>query len=578
MHHMNSETVEHIQVPQDAESLLALAKEINAKPPTRLSKKTMEQVQQRFFKLMAEERKAMLLQFKNEGGLEEDFEPKQPLRDEFQAIYLDFKQRWSEQLKAQEKSWEDNKTKRLKCIESLKDLIGKEESLGKTFEQFRGIQDEWKACGPVAKADSSEIFRTYHHHLERFYDWVQLNKDLRDLDFQKNLEHKKDLIARAEALFVNENGQKAFKALQKLHQEWKEETGPVVPELRESIWEEFSAITQKIHDKKQAFWEAKKAQEAEKENQKLALIEALQALAKENPENHKTWQALDQQVQQVQEQWRSLGKGSEELFERYKGILKEIRHKKNQFYKQLKQEFQASIDALQAIVDEAERLKNSTDWNQTANQLKNLQKKWQGIKGAPRKESDQLWKKFRAACNTFFEALEADKKSREQALEANVEAKTKQLESWKAANLPKEKPALLAELKSIRQQWFDLGPLPRSAKKLQDDFNQWMDQQYKSLDIQAKELKKIKFNNQLEQWLAQEDWEAVKKEEQFLKRRKDQLQADLLTSEANLSMFSKGTDENHPLLKKAKQGIQQLKGELESLEEQLKTLRKAKKK
>lgn len=323
----------------------------------------------------------------------------------FKELFEQYKVIRAEYNKEQEKNKEENLIQKRAVIEELKNLVESQEDLNRTYPEFRNIQAKWKAIGPVPQGRIKEIYDTYQHYVEAFYDYVKLNKEMRDYDFKKNLEAKTELCQKAEALVEGDNVVAAFHALQKLHEEWKE-IGPVDKENRESIWDRFKAATSTINKKHQEYYEQQKGNQKENLEAKIALCEKIEAIANiENIESNQ-WNKLSKEIEDIQAEWKGIGfaakKENQKIYERFRAACDKFYLRKRDFYNQFKLNMHDNMAQKVALCERAEALIESTDWKKTSDELVEMQKQWKEIGPVSRKKSEQIWKRFRAACDAFF--------------------------------------------------------------------------------------------------------------------------------------------------------------------------------
>ena len=376
--------------------------------------KEAEAIKSAFYKL--------LLKLKSESS--DTFEA---VEENFKELYADYKRERAEYNKEQDALKEENLVKKKAIIEELKALVDGQDDVSSSFPVFRELQDRWRAVGPVPATDFRDINQTYQFNVERFYDKVKINRELRDLDFQKNLEAKEKFCEAAEKLSENENIVSAFNELQKLHEQWKE-YGPVAREFRESIWARFQAATAVINKRYQAHFEEQKEKQKENLVAKEALCVKVEEIAAREIGNSEGWNASAKEIEGIQAEWRKIGfatrKDNQKVYDRFRAACDAFYARKRDFYSQFKNSLEENLARKQEIIRQAEELKSSTEWKKTAERFVELQKQWKEIGAVPRKKSDQLWKQFRAACDEFFG--ERDKNaSPENNYYANLRAKKK---------------------------------------------------------------------------------------------------------------------------------------------------------
>ena len=323
----------------------------------------------------------------------------------FKSLYNTYKKERAEYNRQLDAEREGNLVKKQAIIEDLKALVDEQGDMKDAFPKFREIQNRWRETGPVPQQNFRDVNDTYQLYVEKFYDLVQINRELRDLDFRKNLEAKTEFCEQAEALAESEDVVGAFKELQKLHEQWKE-YGPVAKEFRDSIWERFRAATAVINKKYQAHFEGLKEQHAANLEAKTALCEKVEAIAAQEITSSNQWNALSKEIEGIQAEWRKIGfatrKDNQKVYDRFRAACDKFFSRKREYYNEFKDSMNDNMAKKLAIIEQAEALKGSTDWKKTSDALIELQRQWKEIGAVPRKKSEQLWKRFRAACDAFF--------------------------------------------------------------------------------------------------------------------------------------------------------------------------------
>ena len=327
----------------------------------------------------------------------------------FKELYARYKGRRAVYFQNLEKEKQANLDKKQEVIEELKNLLETTEDLNRTFPEFRALQAKWREIGPVPQTSVKDIYETYQHYVEKFYDYVKINNELRDLDFKKNLEAKTVLCERAEALEKSPNVVEAFAQLQKLHEEWKE-YGPVAKEFREEIWDRFRAATSRINKMHQAYFENLKVQQKENLIAKTALCEKAEGLADKDIKDSNGWNAVTKEFEEIQKEWRKIGfaskKDNQKIYDRFRAACDKFYNRKRDFYADFKEQMSSNMEKKIALCEQAEAVMDSTDWKKTSDYLISLQKQWKEVGPVSRKKSDQVWARFRAACDHFFDNKE----------------------------------------------------------------------------------------------------------------------------------------------------------------------------
>ena len=388
------------------------------------------------------------------------------IEETFKAIYTDYKKERAEYNRQQDAERESNYEKKLAIIEDLKALIDGQDDISSNFPAFRAIQSRWKEVGPVPVQKFRDINDQYQFQVERFYDMVRINHDLRDLDFKKNLEAKEAFCEAAEKLAENENVVDAFNELQKLHEQWKE-FGPVAKEFRDSIWERFKAATAVINKRYQAHFEELKSKQAENLVAKQGLCEQVEEIASRDITTSSEWNNLTKEIERIQAEWKKIGfaskKENQKIYERFRAACDAFFAKKRVYYSEYKDSMNENLEKKSAIVEAAEALKSSKEWKKATEEFIELQKKWKEIGAVPRKKSDQLWKRFRAACDEFFE--ERDKNARpENDYYGNLRLKKKLIEEINAYESAGDAEADAQAYRDFSERWQGIGYVPFKEK------------------------------------------------------------------------------------------------------------------
>ncbi|MBQ7639620.1 MAG: DUF349 domain-containing protein [Bacteroidales bacterium] len=385
-----------------------------------------------------------------------------------------------------EKKREENYTEKLALIDRLKELLDAKEDLKDTFPAFREIQNNWRAIGPVPQGKVKDLYDTYQHYVEMFYDYVKINREFRDLDFKKNLEAKVELCEKAEALAGEENVVEAFRTLQKYHEEWKE-LGPVDKENREAIWDRFRAATSAVNKRHQAYFESMKGNQQENLEAKTALCEKVEAMLGQEIKDSGTWNRLSKEIEEIQKEWRTIGfaskKDNQKIYDRFRKACNDFFAKKKAFYSGYKDQMQENLEKKIALCEEAEALQNSEEWKETADKFIELQKRWREIGPVSRKKSDQVWARFRAACDAFFERRDksgAGSTSKQYA--DNLAAKRALIAEVEAFEPLESRDETVSALKAFQARWNEIGFVPfKEKEKVQRAFKAALDAQFDRL-------------------------------------------------------------------------------------------------
>ncbi len=525
------------------------------------------------FSELLEEKKE---EFINDGGNEIDFYYSTPTKKEFNSLYKEYKSNLNAYYKNLESSLKSNLENRLRIIEEIKGLINVEENINTTYKHFKELQEEWRNAGPIPRDKYNNAWNTYHHHVEIFYDFLHLNRDLRDMDFKHNLDQKLKIIERAEELAKDDNVNRAFRELQVLHKMWKEDLGPVAKEHREDIWDRFSNATKTIHDKRQAYYaDLDKAYEANLER-KEEIIAKIDAIAQDNANTHQAWQKKIKTIEALRQDFFNAGKVpikvNEATWAKFKASVRAFNKKKNSFYKNLKKEQYDNLQKKLDLIKIAEDNKDSEAFETVTPLMKKIQSDWKKIGHVPRKDSDKIWHKFKAACNHYFDKLHAERNAANKELFEAYEKKSKFLEALKDFKLSGTPESDIETLKAKIDEWKSLGNVPHSKRYIEGKFNKALDDMFGKLKMDKTEIEMIKFENKLEALSQPDDTRLLDNEHNFIRKKIDEVKGEINQLENNLQFFS-NVDESNPMVKDVLNNIENHKNNLSIWEEKLRKLK-----
>lgn len=479
----------------------------------------------------------------------------------FKALYNAYRKEKAEYNRQLEKEREHNLELKEAVIADLKALVEKQEDVNATFPAFREIQNRWRAIGPVPVQNFRNLNDTYQLYVEQFYDMVKINRELRDLDFKKNLEAKEKFCEAAEKLAEKENVVDAFKELQKLHEQWKE-YGPVAKQFREDIWNRFKAATAVINKKYQAYFEGQKEQYAENLAAKTLLCEKVEAIAEKEIKSSGEWNDCTKEIEEIQKQWKGIGyaskKENQRIYERFRAACDKFFDRKREFYSAYKDEMNDNLQKKIALCEAAEALKTSTAWKKTTDQLINLQKQWKEIGAVPRKKSEALWKRFRAACDEFFN--ERDKQAKpENDYYGNLKAKKHLIEEINAYVLADDDDVNAEAAQEFSDRWQSIGFVPFKEKdKIADAYKEAMQAKFPEISRRPR-------------------GKAPKNEKERLVQKYLKKEQDIVTYENNIGFFA-ASKNSEPLIRQMQERIDKAKEELKELEMQIRALDSAEEK
>ena len=469
---------------------------------------------------------------------------------------------------------EENYEGKSKIIDELKVRVDNPGDLGTAYPAFRELQNQWRAAGAVPPTKAKDLYETYSHFVESFYDYVKINRELRDLDFKKNLEAKEKLCERAEALADSDNAVAAFRDIQKLHDEWKE-YGPVDKAHREAIWERFKAATSVVNKKHQAYFESQKGNQQQNLEAKTALCEKVEEIAERAEREVKdsnTWNALSKEIENIQKEWRTIGfaskKDNQKIYERFRAACDKFYASKRDFYSGFKDQMQDNMDKKVALCEQAEAVVNSTEWKKTSDYLINLQKQWKEIGPVSRKKSEQIWKRFRAACDAFFENRDKHFSDQDSKYDDNLAAKNAIIDEIKAYELAGNEADKEA-LASFQARWNEIGFVPLKDKaNVQNAYNKAVSEKFGSVAEPSDRVSRFKkrYGEQHPKSYTKVVTEKDRLIQKFLK-----MEQDIATWENNMGFFAKSKNADK-LLADLSSKIEVAKQELADLEQKIKSM------
>lgn len=525
------------------------------------------------FDALVEEKKE---EFINDGGNPIDFYFTSDVKKRFNRTYKTYRTNLSTYYKERENTLKSNLENRLKIIEEIKGLLNVEENINTTYKHFKELQDKWREAGPIPRDKYNNAWNSYHHHVERFYDFLHLNRDLRDMDFKHNLDKKLKIIERAEELAADDNINRAFRELQVLHKLWKEELGPVAKEHREDIWQRFSAATKTIHDKRQAYYaDLDKAYEGNLVK-KEEIIQAISEIAEDKANSHQAWQNKIKKVEALREDFFNAGKVpikvNEATWSKFKNAVRTFNRNKNAFYKGLKKEQYDNLQKKLELIKIAEDNKDSEDFETATPLMKKIQSDWKKIGHVPRKDSDKIWKRFKSACNHYFDKLHAERKAADKEFYENLEKKEALLTKLKSFELTDKPEADIKSLQEHISEWKTVGKVPYNKRFIDGKFYKTVDGLFDKLKMDKAKVEMIKFENKLENLNDAEDTRKLDNERNFISKKIDDISSEIIQLENNLQFFS-NVDDKNPLVKDVHKNIKKHKESLEIWKDKLRKIK-----
>ncbi len=563
-----------IPLMKTKEEVLARAQEI-AEQGDGGQKQELELLKQLYYKYHNADMAAAMQAYVDAGGDPEAYQPEiDPTAEAFKQAMQQIRQQRAELQSQQEQQRIDNLAQKQAVIEKIKLLATTPEEAGKSYDAFKELQNEWKEIGPVPAENVSEIWKSYQLYVEQFYDMLKLNIQFREYDFRKNLEAKTLLCEQAERLAQEPDVVKAINQLQTLHQEWKE-IGPVAKDIREEIWNRFKEASTIVRKRHQEFFEERKAREEENLQKKTELCEQVEAVSTEGLKTFADWDAKTKEIIDLQAVWKTIGfapqKVNTQIFERFRAACDKFFSQKATYFKTVKEELNQNLQKKKALVEQAEALKDSTEWKQTSDALIELQRQWKTIGAVPRKVSDELWKRFVGACDHFFEAKnEATAGQREEQNE-NLEKKHAVIEQLKAM-AEDAAEATAAKVRELQAQWNAIGFVPiRDKDKLYKQYHEVVDTLYKKLNIDRAEQRLNSFRTTLKV-TAEKEGNSLVRERDRLARAYEIMKSELQTYENNIGFLSASSKKGNTLVLEIQKKVDKLKDELSLLVQKIKAV------
>ena len=555
--------------------LLSIFSELLHTRPVQTIRKNVDAIKIAFYKNYRNEVDQLRKKFIEEGGTIEDFVP--PTNDEeqrFKTLFAEYRQKRNEYLAQIETEKEENYQKKLQIIEELKELINSNETLNQTFTAFRDLQHRWKEIGLVPQSVVKDLWETYNLYVENFYNFIKINKELRDLDLKKNYEAKIQLCEEAEALVLEPSVINAFHRLQKLHEQWRE-IGPVANEYKDQLWDRFREASSKINKRHQEYFDTLKEEQKKNLDLKTELCVKAEELVAAPPVSRKEWNKASEQLIEIQKVWKTIGfapkKDNTKIYERFRNACDRFFENKRNFYLQIKAEMETNLQLKNEICSQAESIQDSEEWKKTTDELIALQKRWKEIGPVARRHSDAVWKRFRAACDHFFERKAAHFSTIDTQYEENLKQKQALLEELKAF-VEREDMANdgFETLKEMQRRWSEIGFVPIKQKDaIQSEYRKVVDAAFAKLRGNEKERHLERFKGKLQSLSSEGNNDRrIRHERDRLYNKMKQLEADIALLENNIGFFSKSKNAES-MIRDVNEKIAKAKQEMETIIEKI---------
>ncbi len=508
--------------------------------PVQTLRKSVEAIKIAFYKQHRAEVDAARKAFEAENGEEAVFTPATDgLEIRLKELFKEYRRRRDEYIANLDSIKEENLKTKLAIIEELKELVNSDETLNNTFSKFRDLQQRWKDTGVVPQSKVKDLWETYNLHVENFYNFIKINKELRDLDLKKNYEQKVQLCEAAESLMMEPSIVEAFHKLQKLHDEWRE-TGPVANEYKETLWDRFKAASSRINKQHQEYFDSLKQEQMKNLALKSELCAKTEALAEQPYTSRKEWNKASERLIELQKMWRTIGfapkKDNTRIYERFRTACDRFFEAKREFYAGIKSEMEHNLALKQEICEAAETLQSSDDWKHATEELIALQAKWKQIGAVSRRHSDAIWKRFRAACDRFFERKSQHFASIEDEHEANLKKKLALIEEMSAADVKEGGYDLIKE---FQRRWSEIGYVPIKQKDaIHKKYKAAVDQLFGILRGSERDRSMNRFKERLQGMKGSDD-KRLRNERERLYNKVRQMEQDIALLENNIGFFSK---------------------------------------
>ncbi|MRX70232.1 protein of unknown function [Flavobacterium resistens] len=509
----------------------------------------------------------------------EEFEYHSPLKSKFDEYYNVFREKRNVHFKHLQTNLKANLENRLAIVEELKELINPQENIKDTLKHFNELRERWKNAGAIPKDKYNHVWNNYHFHVENFYDYLHLDREARDLDFKYNLEQKQKIITRVEELANETDISKAFRELQDLHRIWKEDIGPVSKEHRDVIWNKFSELTKKIHDKREVLFESQRANEQQNLEIKKEIIGKIEVLGTEKVNSHSQWLVQIQKVEALRNEFFAAGKVpsdvNEETWAAFKTAVRNFNAFKNSFYKDIKKDQNDNLNKKMALVAKAKELQESTDFGSTTPIMKQIQEEWKQIGHVPKKYSDKIWKEFKDACNHYFDKLKEHKSEENQDEVAAFDNKKAYLDILRAYQLTGDHKTDLDAIKQHIEIWKGYGKVPFSRRHIEGKFNKILDALFEKLSLSKKESEMMRFSNRIDSLSDSNDTRKLDNEKIFIMRKIEEVQNEIFQLENNIQFFTntKNAKKENSIVLEVRKNIAIHKESLDVWKDKLKQLR-----
>ena len=512
--------------------------------PVQTLRADVEAIKVAFYKTYRNETEQRRKAFLEAGGAAEEFvAPADEQEQRFKSLFAEYRRKRNEFIALTDAEKEENYKAKLQIIDELKELIGSNETLNHTFNAFRELQRRWKETGPVPQTHVKDLWETYNLHVENFYNFIKIDKELRDMDLKKNYEAKLRLCEEAEALVLESSVITAFHKLQKLHEQWRE-IGPVANEYKEQLWDRFRMASSKINKRHQEYFDNVKEEQKRNLDLKTELCVKTEELVSVPPATRKEWNKASDRLIEIQKVWKTIGfapkKDNTRIYERFRNACDKFFENKRAFYLRTKTEMEDNLRLKNEICAAAEALSESDEWKKTTDELIALQKKWKEIGPVSRRHSDAVWKRFRAACDRFFERKSAHFSAIDSQYEENLAKKRQLLEELRNFAVEEREKGFEA-LKELQRRWSETGFVPIKQKEaVQNEYRKLVDDIFARLRGSERERHLERFRGKITSMASEGGNDRrMRHERDRLYNKLKQLEADVALLENNIGFFAK---------------------------------------
>lgn len=514
-------------------------------------------------------------EFLDDGGNSIDFFFKPPAKEKYDTLIREYRQKKRKHYQEVEQSQKDNQERKEQIIDEIKELIGKDDNINQLYNAFKNLQDSWYKSGPAPRAVNNSLWQTYKHHVERFYDFIHLNRELRAKDYEHNYNEKLKIIEKAEELAALSDVVKAGRDLDVLHRLWKEDLGPVAPENREELWKRFQAATHEIHKKKQEYY--KNFESIQKENlaAKEVLIKEMKAISETSQETHNQWQKAINKLLELREQFKQIGpvpkSDSKRTWAEFRDVSKEFNQRKNTFYRELKNIQREHIKTAKILLEEVQSILNSENWREQSNRMKTIQKEWKNIGPIPKKLVIKLRKQFFDQCNLYFERLKSGYQKLNEEETPQYESRKEYLKTLESETAPNSFDAFLDFLDNHWKEWIEMDDLNEQIiTPLNNEFQKIFNKKINSLDASIEEKNQIIFEIKIRCFKGNTN--DLNDELMTIKARYEKVITEINQLENNLEFFNDKSESN-PLFKEVNEKLDTLNSKAQGYRDQLTQLR-----